>query len=708
MLLLLFSFTGPVAYAGKAQKGFEAINRYDFFKARDIFLGLEKRQPAVANFGLARIFIFERNPYHDIDSALFRIERAEHYFYALSEKKRIKIERKLPIDSLEINKQKKLLGTLAFKNYTAEKNTVEGWADFINRFTFAEELDLARENLYQLAYDRAVQMASAKALNDFMEQYPDAPQTKAAIELFYEKQYKEETAEGTVSSFERFIKNHPYSPFLQEAELRLFELFTKSNTQTSFLTFARKYPNNPYSGKAWRKVAAMYLSEQYSPQKLVEFRLDYPDYPFLNELVAEIQISTEKFYPYELNGKFGFINAKGQVRVAPDYEWVGSFSDGLAQAGKNGKTGFINKFGNWVIEPIYDDAEPFFNSFSAVELNGYFGLIDRTGNQIIKPTFADVGKASEGFVAVANEQDLYGYFDYKGVLKILHKYSYASEFTPEKLAVVALNGRWGLINSEENVIIPFEFDWVDIPRGGFIRVRKQDKFGLFDLQGNLVLDASYMHIGLPQENRMLVIKGNKLGYFNIVSGRFAIPVEEESWPMANSTADFKNGVALSRSAGKFGFIDTVGTKVYARVFDAVGAFTPPLVAVSKRGKWGYANEQVKLAINYDFDTASDFVQGLAFVSKKGKFYFIDTAGKPLNKNIYASILRLEHPKNLYQVEEQDGSISVLDALGRPMEGLTNLQEVEFLDEILVLCKRNFRRAWYNFSQMQFVKIEDGF
>lgn len=54
----------------------------------------------------------------------------------------------------------------------------------------------------------------------------------------------------------------------------------------------------------------------------------------------------------------------------------------------NGKWGFVNKDGKFVIAPIFDDVDSFKEGLAAVELNGGgYNFIDKTGKFAMKPIF---------------------------------------------------------------------------------------------------------------------------------------------------------------------------------------------------------------------------------------------------------------------------------------------------------------------------------
>ncbi len=56
-----------------------------------------------------------------------------------------------------------------------------------------------------------------------------------------------------------------------------------------------------------------------------------------------------------INEKFGYINNKGVIVIAPAYDDADVFILGLCAAKKDGKWGIINTKGEWIIKPIYNN-----------------------------------------------------------------------------------------------------------------------------------------------------------------------------------------------------------------------------------------------------------------------------------------------------------------------------------------------------------------
>src|SRR5712692_4467775 len=67
-----------------------------------------------------------------------------------------------------------------------------------------------------------------------------------------------------------------------------------------------------------------------------------------------------------INGKNGYIDARGTVRIRPQFDDAGEFSEGLAAVAINGKYGYINTSGQMVIEPRFDRADAFSSGLARI------------------------------------------------------------------------------------------------------------------------------------------------------------------------------------------------------------------------------------------------------------------------------------------------------------------------------------------------------
>lgn len=105
-----------------------------------------------------------------------------------------------------------------------------------------------------------------------------------------------------------------------------------------------------------------------------------------------LEVVENEILVFNENGKFGLKFSNNQILIAPKYDVVKKFSDGLAvvciKDGDNQKCGYIDYEDNMVIPLIYGDAIDFSEGLAAVRPQGktwdaFYGFIDKKGKLII-------------------------------------------------------------------------------------------------------------------------------------------------------------------------------------------------------------------------------------------------------------------------------------------------------------------------------------
>lgn len=109
--------------------------------------------------------------------------------------------------------------------------------------------------------------------------------------------------------------------------------------------------------------------------------------------------------------RFGVIDKNGN-EVAPEmFEKAKpeGYNDGLAAVTYEGKWGFVNTKGEIVVPFEYDDVTSFSNGKAAVLMDGYWGYVDTSGEMIVLPEFEQAGafyKLNGRPIALAKEGDM--------------------------------------------------------------------------------------------------------------------------------------------------------------------------------------------------------------------------------------------------------------------------------------------------------------
>lgn len=143
-----------------------------------------------------------------------------------------------------------------------------------------------------------------------------------------------------------------------------------------------------------------------------------------------IDLYAQDIYPYLDHGLYGYMNAKGEVKIQPQYAFAKEFSDcDLALVLKPNKSfGYINKEGKYEIKPIYSLASNFKNDKAFIYHNNQFKIInakgDITNTLPIEITYIKLDKKTgyKGYI-VSTKSGHYGVIDHEGNLLIDTVYS---------------------------------------------------------------------------------------------------------------------------------------------------------------------------------------------------------------------------------------------------------------------------------------------
>jgi hypothetical protein len=186
--------------------------------------------------------------------------------------------------------------------------------------------------------------------------------------------------------------------------------------------------------------------------------------------IDHIGILNEGLAPIKIDGKHGFIDSLGNMKIEPQYLSVGFFNNGICNVKTmNDNWGYIDKTGNWFVLPTLLEAHPFWhnnkfaiainkNDFSTVlidtkgrknkledkinslfdftnglakaskEGNLLYGFINENLDWIIVPQYKWAGDFSNEYCVATKNNRVFGYIDKNGWWKLEPKYTQADVF----------------------------------------------------------------------------------------------------------------------------------------------------------------------------------------------------------------------------------------------------------------------------------------
>ena len=160
-------------------------------------------------------------------------------------------------------------------------------------------------------------------------------------------------------------------------------------------------------------------------------------------------------------GKYGYIDAKGNLVIDYQYDTAWTFINEMAMVEKDGKVGLINSKGEVIVDFKYPDSNNMVTVDFSKDNNGMILLyngeqeiyFDKDGNEKIKLEKGISGRDfAEGYAKVEKD-DKCGYIDTNGKLVIDYQYKSALDFSDGLAYVTKDSDTFEFINNKGKTII---------------------------------------------------------------------------------------------------------------------------------------------------------------------------------------------------------------------------------------------------------------
>jgi hypothetical protein len=697
LTVVFFLFFNNLGWANKITKGYEALQEFNYFEAKKLFLKSLKKYPAPASFGLATIYFRKDNPFHSLDSAYKYIGIAKKNMSSLKLKTKVKLEAYKYSDEaiLELDQQI----SKSFFTICSNEASVSCFNDFIKNHPYSLLLSKAISKRDSLDYIETRKINSSQATQEFLNRYPETHLKEEAQNLFYKQQYFEYTQKENLIGYMQFLSECKENPYRSEAENKIYFLSTSTNTLKSYENFIKDHPDNRNVPDAWRKLYKIYMSDAFNASKFEAFMKKYPNYPFGNEVKNDEALSKLILLPIKIKNTWGYMDLQGKVIIPPAYSEAGFFSEDIAAVVQNEKFGFISKSNKFIVEPIYDEVSDFYDGRSVVEKNGKLGMIDRNGYSIFEPIFEELGPVSEGKV-FARKDSLYGYYSKNRISLIPERFEEAESFENQQ-AHVRIQGKEAIIDSVGSFVVKPFFDEVDFFTDTLLIFIENEKYGICNLNGNPILTAKYEYIGKLIDNRAIIVDKGKIGYVN-ENGAVIIPPSYEVYPNYQSYSNFKNGLAKVRKNGKAGLIDINGKVFLPFNYGEIGLVSD-VIACMKNDKWGFIDKMGKERIKMNYGYAESFRNGCGIITKDSLMGVIDISEKSIIQNVYSSISWLDETNLL--LAETGGLFGIFDTEGKMLIPVT-YQSITKVNDDFLLLKKGDQMDYFQLKERKLIQVKN--
>ncbi|WP_446787109.1 WG repeat-containing protein [Macellibacteroides fermentans] len=371
---------------------------------------------------------------------------------------------------------------------------------------------------------------------------------------------------------------------------------------------------------------------------------------FITASASTSSLTKREFLPGIPSANYGYFS--GIYMKNPPWE----NQDGLIKVkGPNGKWGYVDMNGKLVIGYEFEEAGDFSDGLAAVGYSKPYGT----------PTVNSRGETETYILPMST------YINTKG--ELIREYVNASREDYSEGLAVARNGKSGYVDTNENVVIDYQFDQAWPFKNGFAKVMMNGKFGFVDKAGNIRVECKYDRVGEFSEGLAAVSLGGKWGYVDtngnpitgfiyddarpFSDGMAVVCINDSSQQMTRAATygyidksgnliipikykvagNFSEGLAAVCNTNKLEsyYIDKKGNKVIDKGFTDAGEFSEGYAYVSynwndtRTQLYGFINRAGELVVSYEYDNATCFYDGKALVKKGNAAYVLEVSKTPL-------------------------------------------------------------------------------
>ena len=293
---------------------------------------------------------------------------------------------------------------------------------------------------------------------------------------------------------------------------------------------------------------------------------------------------------------FACAAAAQTVAIAPRFQSVGHFHNGLAPAQENDLWGFIDTTGAWVVQPQYEGVLRGKNGRFGIQQNGLWGFIDVGGEVVIAPAY-DKAKPFSGGVAAVRRGDLWGFIAPSGAIETPLEFTDIGRREGRLFPARRKGEPWRTMRATAGLrAAPYMIsDWND---GSIYKIHlKQPRREVRPSKVYGFSDGATVAVFDQGEALM-----DALG--NAISGG--------GDPFYQSIRRRSEGVAAATRDGQiWGFIQKDGGYWRHGGYTAAREFSEGVAPVKRDGKWGYLNKKGQLALAPRYERAFSFHEGYA-------------------------------------------------------------------------------------------------
>lgn len=287
--------------------------------------------------------------------------------------------------------------------------------------------------------------------------------------------------------------------------------------------------------------------------------------------------------------------------------------------------------------------------------NGNWGVINSSGEIIVEPANSEMvlipNKAKPVFICTyevnyvdgtfktkaINDKNQQLFTEFDNVMVIQNYDDNNSLWFEENLLKVQKDGKYGLIDLNENVVLQCEYDSISAVKGvkNAILIKKENLVGIVNSAGTLILPAEYSEIRtISQDYKNGYIVKNTDSKYGVAKSDGQIILECKYDDIKNIV---DNNKFIVKEANIWKVVAEDGTTyLEGKVANAVSMNNGDVI-VNDKGKYGVLNIETDAKIPFEYEDLSYMFDDKYIAKKDGKYGVINTSNEIMINFIYSNM-----------------------------------------------------------------------
>ena len=410
-----------------------------------------------------------------------------------------------------------LLDSLTFEKITQSKQ-LSSYEEYIEKNPEGKYISLAWNEIWK----HITQDSTESSYTNFLHLFPTSPFTNRAWEALYEK-YTRPVNQQRIAEF---INKYPANPLADSIALDIEyckEMWfpTQENNKWAYVN----HLSETRSGKIYDWCG--YFENNLAKVEIASKTgmIDKKKHWIIKPRFDEIEwLGQDYIVGYDDNNEATIFNAEGMPLFSSRLDNILPFENNIAPASVDGKYGFINTKGEWLIKPVFGSLSPIVKEQSICTYNEKMGVITPDSIWILQPAYDLIKLDANQYITSENGKHLI--FSMQGNQISKEAYTYIGHIQ-NGLRLAVKGNKIGYIDSTTTPIIPFKFENAEQAKtmGNFSNDRafvfEKGRWGIINKKGELITKSVFTQI-LPFQNGVAAVKkDSKWGYVS-VTGKFII------------------------------------------------------------------------------------------------------------------------------------------------------------------------------------------